>query len=80
MNGEHHYDGKHLKDIIRLFTLLEGEEKVQLTGMPSKDFKNFLPVFNELENDRVRNILKGSKLFNFTKEDLLKLLERTYLK
>jgi len=79
MNGEHHYDGKHLKDIIRLSTLLEGDEKVQLTGMPSKDFKDFLPIFNELEDDRVRNILKSSKLFNFTKEDLLVLLEHTYL-
>ncbi len=78
INTQHHYDNKHIKDIIRLCTVLDGEEKVQLRGRPSIDFKNFLPVFNSFEEDRVKNILKSSQISNVTKKDLLELLKQTY--
>lgn len=79
MDGEHHYDDKHLKDVIRLCTVLEGEEPIQLTGMPSRDFQKFLPIFEQLDGDRIRNILKSSQITGVTKEDLLMLLKSTYL-
>ena len=78
MDGKHNYDGKHLKDIIRLSTLLDGEEKVKLTGTPNSDFEEFLPIFEQLEEDRIKNILKSNHLMGLTKQDLLDLLKSTY--
>lgn len=78
VNGEHHYDDKHIKDIVRLCTVLDGEEKVQLAGMPSQDFNIFLPIFQKLDEERIRNILKSSQIVGVTKEDLISLLESTY--
>lgn len=78
INSTHNYNGKHLKDVIRLCTTLDGEEQVYLTGMPRDDFQKFLPIFDELDEDRVRNVLKSNQIGGVTKQDLLSLLESTY--
>lgn len=78
INGEHNYNGKHLKDVVRLSTTLDGEEQVHLTGMPSDDFQKFLPIFDALDEDKVRNVLKSNQISGVTKQDLLSLLESTY--
>ncbi|MGV6830572.1 MAG: hypothetical protein ACWA5P_03295 [bacterium] len=78
IDSVHNYNGKHLKDVVRLCTTLDGEEKVHLTGMPRDDFQKFLPIFNELDEDRVRNILKTNQIGGVTKQDLLSLLKSTY--
>ncbi len=78
IEGTSNYDGKHLKDVIRLTSFLDGEEKVELKGNPKIDFDKFLPIFESLEQEKINNILKSMNSINISKEDLIGLLKYTY--
>jgi len=69
---------KHLNDIIRLATLLDDTNKVSLTGIPKEDFTKFIPIIEELDENRVENILKGAGINNVSKELILDTLDSVY--
>ena len=71
---------KHLNDIIRLATLLDDTSKIKLTGTPREDFTTFLPILEEVDKNRIENILKGAGINNVSKEDILGILEAVYSK
>ncbi|MFA9373677.1 MAG: hypothetical protein ACERKK_05905 [Poseidonibacter sp.] len=78
IKGTSNYDGKHLKDVIRLTSFLDGEEKVQLNGNPKNDFIKFIPIFESLEQDKINNIFKSMRSSSFSKIDLIDLIKYTY--
>ncbi|MCT7611509.1 hypothetical protein N5U14_11745 [Aliarcobacter butzleri] len=78
VGGIANYNGKHLNDVIRLISFLDGENKVELKGNPKRDFIEFLPIFEEVEEEKINNIFKSMKSSNFSKEDLVELLNYTY--
>ncbi len=78
IGGTANYDGKHLNDVIRLVSFLDAENKVKLNGNPKSDFIKFLPIFEEVEEEKINNIFKSMKGTSFSKEDLVKLLNYTY--
>ena len=49
---------------MRLITLLDDEDSVVLNGEPKNDFIKFLPIIENIEEDRVRSILKSSSIGN----------------
>jgi len=69
---------KHLNDIVRLATLLDDTSKMTLTGVPRKDFRAFIPILEELDKNRIENILKGAGINNVSKEVILKILDSVY--
>lgn len=69
---------KHLNDIIRLATLLDDTSKVSLIGVPRKDFTAFLPILEELDKNRIENVLKGAGINNVSKEAVIDILRSVY--
>ncbi len=69
---------KHLRDIVKLITLLDGDESVVLEGEPKKDFLEFFPIFEEIEDDRVKNILKNTGVGKVSKEKILELVKSVF--
>lgn len=78
IGGTANYDGKHLNDVIRLVSFLDGENKVELNGNPKSDFIEFLPIFEEVDEEKINNIFKSMKSTSSSKEDLIELLKYTY--
>ncbi len=75
-----HQDAKkHLNDIIRLATLLDDRNKVMLTGVPKKDFTTFMPILEELDENRVENVLENTGVNNVFKGTIIKLLTSVYI-
>lgn len=70
---------KHLTDIVKLITLLDEEESIILTAKPKNDFLEFLPVFEELDENRIKNILKSAGVGKIEKETILNLLKNVYV-
>lgn len=77
MESKTNYDEKHLKDVIRLTALLDGES-VELQGNPKEDFIKFLPLIEKVEQDRINNIYKSMNTQSLQKNELIKLLKKTY--
>ena len=77
-HGEHNYDDKHLKDVIRLSVYLDGESRVEITGRPKEDFDNFLPLIEEINEQRVKDILRSIGEKNITKASVISLLTATF--
>jgi hypothetical protein len=78
IGGTAKYDGKHLNDVIRLISFLDGENKVELNGNPKSDLIEFLPIFEKVEEEKINNIFKSMKSTSSTKQDLIELLKYTY--
>ena len=78
INGKANYDGKHLRDVIRLCTVLDGENNISLYGEAKEDFLKFIPIFEELEEDKVKTILKSMQINNVSKDELLSLFKVSY--
>lgn len=70
---------KHLRDIVKLITLLDEDERVILEGEPKKDFLEFLPIFEEIEENRIKNILKNTGVGKIHKETILELIKSVYV-
>lgn len=79
MDGDENYDNKHLKDVIKLTSLLDGEEQIILNRKPKEDFESFIPIVEGMEKGRIKNILKSMQATGVTKEDILELLKITYV-
>lgn len=79
ISSEHHYDNKHLKDVIKLSALLDDEETITLSGLPKEDFEKFIPLLNEVEPNRVKDILKSMGVNNLSKDDIVSILKKIYL-
>jgi hypothetical protein len=78
INGKANYDGKHLRDVIRLCTVLDGENNISLYGEPKKDFLKFIPIFEEIEEDKVKTILKSMQINNVSKNELFSIFKLSY--
>jgi len=70
---------KHLTDIVKLVTLLDEEEQIILEGTSKSDFEEFLPIFEELDENRIKNILKNTGVGKIPKETILELLKTVYI-
>lgn len=77
IDGEAHYDDKHLKDVIRLTALLDGES-VELKGNPKEDFIKFVPLLEEVEQERISSIYRSMRAPSLQKDELIELLKKTY--
>jgi len=76
---ENHPDSKkHLTDVIRLATMLDGEINVVLTDNPKKDYLEFLPLLEAVESNTIRNILKRAGVGRLQKS-IKELLESVYI-
>ena len=51
------------------------ENKVELNGNPKSDFIEFLPIFEEVDEEKINNIFKSMKSTSSSKEDLIELLK-----
>ncbi|NEW61549.1 hypothetical protein GSY74_09665 [Sulfurovum sp. bin170] len=69
---------KHLKDIIKLSSLLDGETVVFLEGKPRVDMLEFMPILKEMEEDRIVQLLESIGVTNLSKEDILEVVVFTY--
>lgn len=78
INGKSNYDGKHLRDVIRLCTVLDGENNISLYGEAKEDFLKFIPIFEEIEEDKVKTILKSMQINNVSKDELFSLFRVSY--
>lgn len=68
---------KHRRDIINLaVSFLSGEEKYTLTGKVREHFVEFL---NQLKDEIDAEVIKGACKQNIESEDILRLLENTFL-
>ena len=77
IGGEAHYDDKHLKDVIRLTALLDGEN-VELQGNPKEDYIKFLPLLEKVGQDRINSIYRSMSAPSLQKAELIELLKKTY--
>ena len=77
IGGKAHYDDKHLKDVIRLTALLDGEN-IELKGNPKKDYIEFLPLLEEVDQDRINSIYRSMGAKSLQKDELIELLKKTY--
>jgi len=76
---DNHPDAKkHLTDVIRLATMLDGEESIILTDNPKKDYLEFLPLLEAVEPNTIRNILKSAGVGKLQKS-IKELLENVYI-
>lgn len=78
IEAKHSDANKHLTDIIRLITFLDDEDSVVLNGEPKNDFIKFLPIIEDIEEDRIRSILKSSNISNISKGTIIELLRLVY--
>jgi hypothetical protein len=78
INGKANYDGKHLRDVIRLCTVLDRENTISLYGEAKEDFLKFIPIFESLEEDKVKTILKSMQINNVSKDELFSLFRMIY--
>ncbi len=69
---------KHLTDVVRLITLLDDDDSVILNGKVKDDFIKFLPIIENIEEDRIRSILKSSNIGNISKSIIIELLRSVY--
>lgn len=70
---------KHFTDVVRLITMLDEEDEVNLEGLPKEDFIKFLPILSATDSNTIRNILKEAQVGKVPKEAILELLTSTYL-
>lgn len=72
---------KHLRDVIKLSTLLDPDETiVTLEGEPKNDFIKFLDILDKEEENRIENILKGlNQTGKLNKEFIINLLKKVYI-
>ncbi len=69
---------KHLNDIVRLAAMLDDTSKITLTGVPREDFTAFITILEELDKNRIENILKGAGVNNVSKETVINILRSVY--
>ncbi len=69
---------KHLKDIIRLAAILHEEDRIELGGLPAKEFTLFIPFLEEVSEERIVDVLQDNQIYNVVKDDIIKELERVY--
>ncbi len=69
---------KHLRDIVKLVTLLDDEDNVVLTGEPRNDFIEFISIFEDIEENRINNILKDTGIGKIPKEIILNTIKLVY--
>ena len=69
---------KHLRDIVKLITLLDEDESIILSGESKKDFEEFIPIFEDIEEDRIKNILKNTGVGKIPKEVVVELIKTVY--
>lgn len=58
--------------------MLDDEDTVVLNGEPKNDFKNFLPIIEDIDKDRIRSILKSSNISNISKDIIIELVKSVY--
>jgi len=69
---------KHINDIVKLATLLDGETKMELSGLPRHDMDIFFTILRTLPEDKVRQLLKSIGVTGVRKEDILDVMESVY--
>lgn len=79
LQSPHHYDGKHLKDVIKLAALLSDDSKVELFGRVKEDFQVFMKILHQEDSQRIHQLLTSMNVMNLIKEDILDVLRRAYI-
>jgi len=69
---------KHLKDIIRLAAILQEEDRIELSGLPEEEFALFLPLFEEVLEETVVDVLENNQIYEVFKDDIVSELKRVY--
>jgi len=69
---------KHLNDVVKLSTLLDGETQISLTGLPREDMDNFFAILSDLDEDRVVQLLKSIGVGGLLKGDILSVMKSVY--
>lgn len=68
---------KHLRDVIKLAAALS-DEKAILQGDPKEDFDVFMQAFEDVDENRIRQVLKTSNISGLAKKDIIEVLCGTY--
>ena len=79
IEGSHHYDNKHLKDVIKLSALLGDDSHVTLLGRPKDDFARFMPLLEQEDPKKIKQMLGAMNVHNLNKDDVLGILTSAYL-
>ena len=69
---------KHMNDIVKLATLLDGDSKVVLSGLSRHDMDIFFPILSALPEDKIRQLLKSIGVVGVRKEDILDVMQSVY--
>ena len=78
MESPHHYDGKHLKDVIKLSALLGDDSQVTLLGRPKEDIARFMPLLEQEDPKKIKQILGSMNVHNLNKDAVLGILTSVY--
>ncbi|NBK98080.1 MAG: hypothetical protein EOM50_08680 [Erysipelotrichia bacterium] len=78
IESPHHYDNKHLKDVIKLSALLEEDSRVTLLGRPKEDFTRFMPLLEQEDPKKIKQILASMNVHNLNKDAVLGILTSVY--
>lgn len=70
---------KHFTDVIRLVTMLDDDDTVELEGSPKEDFVKFLPILEEYNGSTIRQILETAGVGKIKKEVILNQLKSVYI-
>lgn len=78
IQSPHHYDGKHLKDVIKLTALLSEDAKVELFGRVKEDFYAFMEILKNENAQRIHQLLVSMNVSSLKKEDVLSILHSCF--
>ena len=78
IESPHHYDNKQLKDVIKLSALLEEDSRVTLLGRPKEDFTRFMPLLEQEDPKKIKQILASMNVHNLNKDAVLGILTSVY--
>lgn len=78
IESPHHYDNKHLKDVIKLSALLGDDSRVALLGRPQEDFTRFMPLLEQEDPSKIKQILASMNVRNLNKDAVLGILTSVY--
>ena len=78
IESPHHYDNKHLKDVIKLSALLEDDSRVALLGRPKEDFTRFMPILEQEDPTKIKQILGSMNVTMLDKEQIIAIIKNCF--
>ena len=69
---------KHIGDIIKLAAILDREEIITLKGKVKENYDEFMLIFKNVDESRIKSILKSADIYGVSKKDIIDSMLLTY--